>query len=181
MISFALLTVSLPALLAAEDVRPLSPAEFQDRFDAFVLLRRDRDLPASATVPAGVRLLRSVDEVRGLRDDRRRAMRRSLLSKLTETRDDLIRQGMRWERDRRRGRLSAASRRRGDTSLAGGGQLQNARQLINLIQSVIAPETWDVNGGPSTISYFEMYQIMVVRAPQQVQEEIGGLLGGLRK
>ncbi len=181
MTTAALLTLSLPVLLAAEDARPLGPAEFNARFKAFVLLHRDRSLPPAATAPSGVRLLRSVGSVRGLRTDRRRNLRRSLAYKLTETRDDLIRQGLRWEKDWQRGRLSTAARRRGQTTLAGPAEMRNARRLIDLIQSVIAPDTWDVNGGPSTASYFELYQVLVIRAPQRVHGEVGGALGGLRK
>ena len=176
MTTAALLTLSLPALLAAEEARPLSAGEFHARFDAFLALHRDREAPPAALVPGGVRLLRSVDAVRGLPDSRRRDLRRALTSKLVRTRDDLIRQGMRWERDLRRRRVA----RPGD-SLAGPAEMRNARRLIDLIQSVVAPDTWDVNGGPSTASYFGLYQILVIRAPQRVHGEVGEALGGLRK
>ena len=176
MTTAALLTLSLPALLAAEEARPLSPAEFEARFAAFVRLDRDRDVPAAGAVPGGVRLLRSVDAVRGLRPTLRRDMRRALTTKLVDARDDLIRRGMRWERDLARRRLS----RRRD-SFAGPAEVRNARRLIALIQSVVAPDTWEVNGGPSTASYFELYQALVVRAPQRVHGEVGAALGGLRK
>ncbi|NNJ27846.1 hypothetical protein [Alienimonas chondri] len=181
MTTFALLACSLPALLAAEEARPLSPAEFDARFAAFVRMHRDHDLPPAATVPGGVQLLRSVDGVRGLRDGRRRDMRRSLTYKLSETRDDLIRQGLRWEKDLKRGRVSTASRRRGRETLAGPAEMRNARRLIDLIQSVVAPDVWDVNGGLATASYFDLYQVLVIRAPQSVHGEVNGALGGLRK
>ncbi|MFH5803484.1 hypothetical protein [Alienimonas sp. DA493] len=181
MTTAALLTLSLPALLAAEDARPLSPEEFRARFDAFVQLDRNPDLPAAATVPGGVRLLRSVDSVRGLRNSQRRDLQRSLTYKLTETRDDLIRKGLRWERDLKRGRVSTANRRRGRQTLAGPAEMRNARRLIDLIQSTVAPDAWDVNGGPSSASYFDLYQVLVIRAPQRVHGEVDGALGGLRK
>lgn len=185
MTAAALLTLSLPALLAAEDARPLSAAEFDARFRAFVLLHRaldrDPDVTADAVVPAGVRLLRGVDGVRGLRNGDRRDMKRSLAYKLTDTRDDLIREGLRWEKDLRRGRLSTSSRLRGRTSLAGPAEVRNAKRLIALIQSVVAPDVWDVNGGVASASYFDLYQVLVIRAPQRVHGEVGGALGGLRK
>ena len=182
MTTAALLTLSLPALLAAEDRRPLSPAEFEARFAAFVLLDRDRDVPPEATVPGGVRLLRGVDGVRGLRNAQRRDMRRSLAAKLIRTRDDLIRRGLRWERNAARHARGRPAKRYPDgTTYAGPAEQRNARRLIALIQSVVAPDTWDVNGGPSSASYFDLYQALVIRAPQSVHGEVGEALGGLRK
>ena len=58
---------------------------------------------------------------------------------------------------------------------------RNARRLIDLIQSVVAPDSWEPNGGPGTIRYFDLYQALVVRAPQSVHDELGGALRGLRR
>jgi len=175
MTTAALLTFSLPVLLAAEEARPLSPEEFETRFEAFVALDRDRDAPPGAAVPGGVRLLGAVDDVRGLSPARRRSLRRSLTSKLTDARDDLIARGMRWERGIARRRLPSA-----DRSFAGPLEARNGRRLIGLIQTTIAPDTWDVNGGRSTARYFDLYQVLVIRAPQSVHGEVDDLLGGAR-
>jgi hypothetical protein len=39
---------------------------------------------------------------------------------------------------------------------------------------------WDVNGGPATIRYFRPSLALVVRAPQEVHEDLAVLLTDLR-
>lgn len=51
--------------------------------------------------------------------------------------------------------------------------------LVELIQRTIAPDSWDVNGGPGTIVYYPAFHCLVVRASGEVHEAIGGVLGGL--
>jgi hypothetical protein len=48
--------------------------------------------------------------------------------------------------------------------------------LVDLIQKTISPATWDVNGGPGSIYYWRNQRAIVVSAPGEVHEEIGGLL-----
>jgi hypothetical protein len=57
---------------------------------------------------------------------------------------------------------------------------QNAQQLIDLIQTTIAPASWDVNGGPGTIVYFAPRQVLVVRQTGDVQDRVGAAIRGLR-
>ena len=38
-----------------------------------------------------------------------------------------------------------------------------------------------MNGGPSNATYYELYQALVIKAPQSVHGEVGAALGGLRK
>jgi hypothetical protein len=57
----------------------------------------------------------------------------------------------------------------------------NGADLVQLIQTVIAPRTWDVNGGPSSIVYYRNLQALVVRAPSDVHSRVGNTLGQLRK
>ena len=42
---------------------------------------------------------------------------------------------------------------RAEASLS-GGVASDAQQLINLIQTTVAPESWDINGGNGSIYYF---------------------------
>ena len=63
----------------------------------------------------------------------------------------------------------------------GGAPRSNGQDLIDLIQNTIAPESWDVMGGPGTIMYWEPGFALVVRQTDDVHEQIGGLrrvLGG---
>jgi hypothetical protein len=52
--------------------------------------------------------------------------------------------------------LQSALRRREQRSATShaGGVIANAQELIDLIQTTIAPETWEINGGNGTIFYF---------------------------
>lgn len=67
----------------------------------------------------------------------------------------------------------------------GGGQRaksprRRAKSLIRLIEQTIRPNIWTANGGQASIKYFR--QRLVVTAPADVQQEIGGTVassGGL--
>ena len=61
-----------------------------------------------------------------------------------------------------------------------GGRQAEARLLIDLIEATIHPEVWDVQGGPCRIRYFPNGQGLVVRATQEVHEDLGRLLRQLR-
>ncbi len=65
---------------------------------------------------------------------------------------------------------------------AGGAALADyGGALVELIQRTIAPEFWDVNGGPGTIVYYRQWQALVVRATGDIHEKIGGTVEDLRK
>jgi len=55
------------------------------------------------------------------------------------------------------------------------------QDLVELIQAVIAPHTWDVNGGPGSIYYWRPGRAIVVRASDEVHNDIGGLMGQLQR
>ncbi|MCA9121453.1 MAG: hypothetical protein H6822_16195 [Planctomycetaceae bacterium] len=52
--------------------------------------------------------------------------------------------------------------------------------LVELIERTIAPEFWDVAGGPGTVVYYAPLRALVVRATSEVHHDIRGVLGGLR-
>lgn len=52
--------------------------------------------------------------------------------------------------------------------------------LVELIERTIAPEFWDVNGGPGTIYYYYPLKVLVVRATSEIHHRVGGALTGLR-
>lgn len=54
-------------------------------------------------------------------------------------------------------------------------------ELLDLIQRVIRPSSWDINGGASSGYYFQPLHALVISAPAEMHGEIGGVLGGLRK
>ena len=53
--------------------------------------------------------------------------------------------------------------------------------LVALIERTINPSFWDTVGGPGSIIYYQPLLCLVVRATGEVHEQIGGVLGGLRK
>lgn len=54
-------------------------------------------------------------------------------------------------------------------------------ELVRLIQRTISPNSWDQNGGRSTIVYYAPRQAIVVRAPGEIHGRAGRLLGDVRK
>jgi hypothetical protein len=74
----------------------------------------------------------------------------------------------------------------GQPAPGAGGQgqfnaLDNGQELVDLIQSVIAPSSWDINGGPGSIYYWRPFHALVVRQTGEVHEEIGGTLQQLER
>ncbi len=67
----------------------------------------------------------------------------------------------------------------------GGGLDQqaeaNGQALVDLIQNTVAPDSWDIRGGPGTIIYFNPLRALVIRTTGEGHDNIGDVLGGLRK
>ncbi len=72
----------------------------------------------------------------------------------------------------------------GQQGFGGGNPFQvqdNGQELVDLIQQVIAPTTWDVNGGPGSIRYWRSQHALVISATDEVHEQIGGMLDQLER
>ncbi|MDA1014487.1 MAG: hypothetical protein O3A00_08565 [Planctomycetota bacterium] len=66
--------------------------------------------------------------------------------------------------------------------VAGGAtNFQVVQELITLIKDTIAPDSWDVRGGPGTIGYFSPIHALVIRANGEVHHQIGGTLQQVRR
>ncbi|MBI1901464.1 MAG: hypothetical protein HYS13_10185 [Planctomycetia bacterium] len=63
----------------------------------------------------------------------------------------------------------------------GNAEEDNGEALVELIRTTVAPETWDVAGGPGTIVYYRQWKALVVRQTAQVHWLIGGLRKQLEK
>jgi hypothetical protein len=72
-------------------------------------------------------------------------------------------------------------RQRGSGVLGNAALPDNGPALVALIQRTISPGTWDVNGGEGTVQYYRPLRVLVIRAPSAVHDNVGGVLGGLRK
>lgn len=79
-------------------------------------------------------------------------------------------------------RESAAARSGdvGPADPAAGGRQAEAQKLIDLIQATVRPETWEASGGQGRIVYFANGHGLVVLAPEDVHDDLGGLLRQLR-
>ncbi len=76
--------------------------------------------------------------------------------------------------------------RRATGNRAGGGgdfnaaTERNAENLIELIETTIAPKSWQSVGGLGTIMYFSPSQVLVVRQTDGVHAQVGGAIQNLR-
>ncbi len=52
----------------------------------------------------------------------------------------------------------------------------NGQALVDLIQTVISPKSWDINGGPGSIYYWRPGLSLVIRQTQEVHGQIGDML-----
>ncbi len=65
---------------------------------------------------------------------------------------------------------------------AGGAAISDyGPALVALIERTIAPEFWDVTGGPGAVAYYAPLRALVVRATSEIHHRIGGVLGDLRE
>lgn len=70
------------------------------------------------------------------------------------------------------------------TGAFGGGALgpsDHGQELVDLIQQVIHPTSWDVNGGPGSIYYWYPGKALVIRQTDDMHEQIGDVLEQLRR
>jgi hypothetical protein len=69
----------------------------------------------------------------------------------------------------------------GDPNALAQGAAANGADLVDLIQKTVDPPSWDINGGPGSIVYFNNFRALVVRQTGDAQDDVGGLLGQMRK
>lgn len=61
------------------------------------------------------------------------------------------------------------------------GEAEQAEQLIELIRNTIAPDSWDVRGGPGTMFYFAPKKVLVIRQTGAAHDKFGDLFRQLRR
>ena len=64
---------------------------------------------------------------------------------------------------------------------AAGGLKDDGEELVELIQTVISPGHWEVNGGPGSIVYYRGLHVLIVRASDDVHGKLGNVLDNLRE
>ena len=68
----------------------------------------------------------------------------------------------------------------GPTAAGGPGGEDYGDELVDLIQAVISPPIWGVNGGPGAVHYYRPLRVLVIRAPGEIHAQVGGALDDLR-
>ena len=73
-------------------------------------------------------------------------------------------------------------------AFGGGGQSNNpadiadaGEDLVQLIQTVVAPKSWEVNGGPGSIYYWRYQRAIVAHTTSEVHEQISDTLEQLNR
>ncbi|MBI5760142.1 MAG: hypothetical protein HZA46_16620 [Planctomycetales bacterium] len=61
------------------------------------------------------------------------------------------------------------------------GVINRGWDLVALIRNTVAPDTWDVNGGNGSIYFYRPLNVIVVRQTQAVHDELGEVLGQIRR
>lgn len=64
---------------------------------------------------------------------------------------------------------------------AGGGSFADFQSLMDLIQTTIAPDTWEALGGPSSMSPYPQNLSLVISTTSEVHDQIADLLESLRR
>ena len=156
---------------------PLSSDQWRDEYQATLLATTERakPLPADA-VPRLVSLYVSLEHVESLPRGERMRMRQTLQTRLVKQLEQLLREQRKHELTQQK-----TAKRIGSDSLAGGGAtVFAAQQLINLIVTTIAPDSWKQNGGKSSISFYARNPALVIRQTSEVHGEMADLLRALR-
>lgn len=87
----------------------------------------------------------------------------------------------RAERTAARSSQPVRSRPSEEKSFAAPRDVANARALIDLIQSTVAPESWEINGGHGSIRYYAPLKVLVIRQTTETHYQLRGTLKQLRK
>jgi hypothetical protein len=64
---------------------------------------------------------------------------------------------------------------------AGNGPIDAGQDLVDLIQTVIHPASWDINGGNGSIYYWYPGKALVIRQTDEVHGEVLDVLDQLRR
>ncbi len=150
--------------------RQSSPGDLRAACAALMRQSAPRGQPELAqVVPQLVSLYEIVGEAEQLGPAGKRRLQQRLTARLEQIQQKLLRES---SRVRRTGRQS--------TRLSAGPATPGAQALIDLIQTTVAPSSWEINGGLGTICYFPRYQALVIRQSQAAHRKIGGALQNVR-
>jgi len=157
-----------PSAVPNEAVAPF--ADVREARDAVAGALRESNRAAGRnpeeTVPAVISVYRRLAGSTGIAASERRRLQGRLRTRLLELHDVLHRRAVRESRT---------------ASSHSGGGAGPAQELIDLIQTTIAPESWAVNGGKGTMMFYQPQNLLVVRQTAEAHEQLGSTLRQLRR
>ncbi len=149
---------SVSSITAGHAARiPETADELRDRYHSVVRRSSRRQQPQAAeVVPELVGLYRILDKNELVSRAENARMQRGIDARLEELHKRLVLQRRRMQQEHvRAARRNAGIRTSVNAAeLAGGGAIQGVEDLIDLIQTTISPESWEINGGRGSIDYF---------------------------
>lgn len=155
----------------------LSADKWRDEYKATLLATTERAKPRpEEAVPRLVSLYVSLEHIESLPRGERMRMRQTLQGRLVKQLEELLREKQKHELAQQK-----TAKRVGSDSQAGGGATAfAAQQLINLIVTTIAPDSWKQNGGKGSISFYARNPALVIRQTSEVHGDMTDLLRALR-
>ena len=155
----------------------LSADKWRDEYKATLLATTERAKPRpEEAVPRLVSLYVSLEHIESLPRGERMRMRQTLQGRLVKQLEELLREKRKHELAQQK-----TAKRVGSDSQAGGGATAfAAQQLINLIVTTIAPDSWKQNGGKGSISFYARNPALVIRQTSEVHGDMTDLLRALR-
>ena len=177
----------------------LSPRELREAYRQAVRISY-RSEPAKS-VPKLVKTYRLLQRDSKMSNRERADLRFRLRSRMIVAGDKIVEKARRDMKKRKReeakakrekkkaGKQSSSTGRPSDYALpnaknegaSGGGDEDEGEALVELIRTVIAPDSWDVAGGPGTIVYYKPLKVLVIRQTQEIHWLIGGFRNALGK
>ncbi|MEX0703767.1 MAG: hypothetical protein WD069_16840 [Planctomycetales bacterium] len=171
------LALCAPPAEAIELRQPVAEADDDVEADYRSLVQRTHRLQRPDPhefVPRLVELRGRVAIDSALHAIERRRMTRGLDVRLVEMHTRLRHEVSRAERDAKRAARTP--------SAEGGAALPRAAlDLIGLIETTVAPETWAINGGRGTITYWGPGMALVIRQTGEAHHQVGGTLQQMRR
>jgi hypothetical protein len=169
------LTILFSAVLVGPQFNP-SAQFWREEYQSVMQASAERAQPRPETaVPRLIKFYSAVEAIDVLPQAERMRMRKSLESRLVKQLEELLRERRRHER-----RLQQVATRSSPQSFSGGGSALATQQLIDVIVTTIAPDSWQQRGGQGSISFYPQNPALIIRQTKAVHEEISELLRALR-
>ncbi len=170
-------------------------ATYQLRRQVALALRREATTIGDAHRQAVVDLVTLYHQITGkgfLTRAERQRLQLKIRSRLTRVAKKLDRaaQPGEWKPPQRRPEFLAqqfpplgpvVAPRRQQRPQAGGAADDAGPELVELIETVIAPNSWEASGGPGSIYYWPNLRVIVVRQTDEVHGQTGDVLEQLRR